>query len=438
MAYTKQEVQKMLRNDRSMSTSECYVGMRALAEKIEDLRTKAHSAGRPLNRREEELIADMNDEISSLEARVMAMADKPMTLAGNGPLGPSTGPFSSFGEQLKTVMRAGMPNGRADHRLYEIRGAASGLSETVGSDGGFLLQQDFSAQLLDRTFSQTQVASRCTRVQVGPNANSIKLPAVDQTSRATGSRWGGVRGYWVSEGDEITKSKPKFRSLELNLHKLVGLCYVVDELLADSTMLENVIRTAFSDEFSFLLDDAVINGTGVGQPLGVLNAGCLVSIPKETGQLADTVTYQNLCDMLARLPGRSYRTAAWFHNANVLPQLLTLGLTVGVGGAPVFTPANGAAGRPFNTLFGLPLIPIEQCATLGDQGDIILADFAEYLLAEKGGLQAASSIHVRFQWDESVLRFVYRVDGQPVWASSLTPYKGSNAISPFIVLDARA
>jgi HK97 family phage major capsid protein len=59
-------------------------------------------------------------------------------------------------------------------------------------------------------------------------------------------------------------------------------------LLQDAAALEGVVRSGFTSEFGFLLDDAIINGTGAGQPLGILNAGCLVQVSKETGQKAAT------------------------------------------------------------------------------------------------------------------------------------------------------
>jgi HK97 family phage major capsid protein len=87
---------------------------------------------------------------------------------------------------------------------------------------------------------------------------------------------------------------------------------------------------------------------------------------------------------------------------------------------------------------GRPVIAAEYMDTVGDQGDIMLADLSEYQMIEKGGVQAASSIHVNFLNDETVFRFVYRVDGQPKWNSPLTPKNSALTQSPFIVLDARA
>ena len=111
--------------------------------------------------------------------------------------------------------------------------------------------------------------------------------------------------------------------------------------------------------------------------------------------------------------------------------------TVGTGGNAVFLPGGGASSEPFSTLFGRPVIPVEQCATLGDVGDIVLADFSQYLLADKP-LETALSMHVRFLYDEQTFRIVYRVDGQPMWSSALTPAKGTATLSPFVTLAERA
>ena len=102
-----------------------------------------------------------------------------------------------------------------------------------------------------------------------------------------------------------------------------------------------------------------------------------------------------------------------------------------------YMPPTGISGQAYGTLFGRPVIPIEQASAIGDVGDIILADMNEYLLIEKGGIEGAASIHVRFLYDESVFRFILRIDGQPKRKLPLTPYKGGNTLSPFIVLEAR-
>jgi HK97 family phage major capsid protein len=344
--------------------------------------------------------------------------------------------FRSFGEQLQAVIRADQPGGQVDPRL-NLR-AVQGMSEGSPSDGGFLVQTDFATELLKRTYATGQVASRCRHIQLSGKSNSMKINAVSESSRADGSRWGGVRAYWTPEAGDKSNATPAFRQIELNLKKLTGLAYVTDELLQDAVALEQVLMQAFSEEIGFKLDDAIIRGTGAGQPLGVLAAPCLVTQAKETGQDADTFVAENAFNMYARLYAPSMANAVWFINQSVWPQLFRMGLAVGLGGAPIFLPAGSIAGQPYNTLLGLPIIAIEQTDTIGDLGDVILADMSQYLLADKGGMQSASSIHVRFVNDESVFRFVYRVDGQPWWQSALTPFNSAPTQSPFVTLAERA
>lgn len=338
--------------------------------------------------------------------------------------------FSSFGEQLMAAYRAAMPGGKVDERLSTR--AASGLNESTPSDGGFLVQQDFVTELLKRTYETGILASKVKKIPISTNANGMKINAIDEDSRANGSRWGGVQTYWEGEADEITASKPKFRQMELSLKKLTGLCYATDELLQDAAALEAVIRQAFAEEFGFKIDDAILSGSGEGEPLGILNSGAIVTVAKEASQ-TDIITVENLIKMWNRLWSRSRANAVWYINQELEPYLYTLK----IGDKPVYIPAGGLSEKPYGTLFGRPVVPIEQCSAAGEVGDIILADIGQYLLIDKGGIKSASSIHVRFLYDENVFRFIYRVDGKPIWTKPLTPYKGSATVSPFVTLAKR-
>lgn len=338
--------------------------------------------------------------------------------------------FASFGEQLMAAYRAATPGGKVDERLTTR--AASGLNESTPSDGGFLVQQDFVTELLKRTYETGILASKVKKIPISTNANGMKINAIDEDSRANGSRWGGVQTYWEGEADEITASKPKFRQMELSLKKLTGLCYATDELLQDAAALEAVIRQAFAEEFGFKIDDAILSGSGEGEPLGILNSGAIVTVAKEASQ-TDIITVENLIKMWNRLWSRSRANAVWYINQELEPYLYTLK----IGDKPVYIPAGGLSEKPYGTLFGRPVVPIEQCSAVGEVGDIILADIGQYLLIDKGGVKSASSIHVRFLYDENVFRFIYRVDGKPIWTKPLTPYKGSATVSPFVTLAKR-
>ena len=368
------------------------------------------------------------ERMLAIEPEERGVTEKPE--AKPAPQKPEEKRFGTLGEQLLAAYRAAMPGGHTDERLSTR--AASGLNESTPSDGGFLVQQDFVKELLKRTYETGILASKVKKIPISTNANGLKINAVDEDSRANGSRWGGVQTYWEAEADEHTGSKPKFRQMELSLKKLTGLCYATDELLQDAAALEAVIRQAFAEEFGFKMDDAILSGSGEGEPLGILNSGALVKVEKEKDQ-KDIITVENLIKMWNRLWSKSRANAVWYINQEIEPYLYTLKL----GDKPVYIPAGGISEKPYGTIFGRPVVPLEQCNAAGEVGDIILADVGQYLLIDKGGIKAASSIHVRFLYDENVFRFIYRVDGKPIWNKPLAPYKGKATVSPFITLDKR-
>lgn len=313
----------------------------------------------------------------------------------------------------------------------------TGLNEGNPAAGGFLVDAEHNYSIMSRVYNNGEVLSRADMVGLGPNTNGMTFLADAESARADGSRRGGVRYYWVAEAAEKTASYPTFRRIELALNKIVVLVYSTDELLQDSTALESYIMRIAPEEIRFGVEDSIVRGTGAGMPLGWINSPCLVTVAAEAGQAADTVVSENVINMWSRrwVGARDY---VWFINQDVTPQLIQMNLGVGTGGALTYMPPGGLSGSPYGTLFGRPVIEIEHADTVGDVGDINLVAMSEYQMIEKGGVQAASSIHVRFVYDESVFRFVYRVDGQPKWNLPLTPYQSALTQSPFVVLAARA
>lgn len=395
------------------------------------------SAKREKLKEYEKVLADLeavNDALKIQEARMdIERGMSPISITGSIDPGER---FTSFGEQLFAVARAQGPDRAFDPRLkYQ---AATGLSEGVSSDGGYLVQSDFSAELLNSVHETGMLMNKTRLTPISPMSNGLVIPAVDETSRVDGSRWGAVQAYWKDEAATASGSKPKFRQLNLKLKKLVGLAYATDELLADSTALGSVMQRAFAEEFGFKVDDAIINGDGVGKPLGMLNSNALVTVSKETGQLAGTVVSENIVNMFARMPASSLQTAEWYINQAIWPQLIQLNIIGGTASTPVFLPPGGLSSAPFGTLMGRPIVPIEQASALGTVGDIIFADLQQYQMIEKNGIQADTSIHVQFLTDEMAFRFIMRVDGQPIPNAALTPFKGTDTISPFVALATRA
>jgi len=345
--------------------------------------------------------------------------------------------FASDGEFYQAVMRAAIPGNAVDPRLSTR--AATGMSEGVPSDGGFLVDQDMAAGILTNVWNDGPILPLINKITLSGNKNGIKLNGLDETARADGSRAGGIRAYWKSEAAAGTAGEPTFRQIELNLNKLFALAYSTDELLDDAQALAQMINNGFRAEIEFKLIDAIINGTGVGQPLGILNSGCMVTVGKESGQAADTIVYENVLKMWSRLMASSRPNSVWIINQDCEPQLHQMSLAIGTGGAPVYLPQGGISGAGYSTLFGRPVVPVEQCPTVGDTGDIMLCDFSKYMACDKGGIQNDVSMHVQFLTDQQLFRAIYRFDGQPTLGSAITPFSGSsNTLSHFVKLIERA
>jgi len=347
--------------------------------------------------------------------------------------------FNSFGEQLIAITRADPrnPNYALDRRLNT---RATGMTGDNPTDGGFLVQPDYSSELLRRVYTGSPVVSRVRRMTAGPNSDGVKINAIAESSRVS-SIWGGIILYWLGQGGTKSQSRPEFRQMELKLHKIAGLYYATDELLKDASLLASVANDGFSEALDVELERVILRGTGAGQPLGILNSPALISVAQETYQGAGSLVYENLIKMYARLWARSLPRAAWFIDQSTIPELMMMTTSVsptsGYAGTPVWLSNNGVANAPYGTILGLPVFPIENGSAVGSVGDIMLLDLSQYMLLDKGGPETASSIHVNFIYDETCFRIVYRCDGQPAWNTTLTPKSNSGAVSPFVALATR-
>lgn len=348
--------------------------------------------------------------------------------------------FAHMGEFALAVRAAMNPSQAVRDNRLDYFAAASGMNLKIGSEGGFLLPPAFSTAIWDGLNSGTQSLLALTDNYTVEGADSLTFNANAETNRTTGNRYGGIRGYWKGEADQMTASKPKLRQIRIEPQQLYVFAFVTDRLLRNSSIsLEQYLTRAAIDEINFLVSDAIIRGTGAGQPKGLLLSGGLVTVSKESSQANGTVLEANLAKMWSRLHPRARPNAVWFINSDVEPPLDMLFTPVknnagseNVGGfaAPIYD-------RQARTIKGRPVVPIEWCASLGTLGDIILADMKYYVTGTRGGVDSAMSIHLRFDYNETCFRFIFEVDGQPWLDTAITPAQGSNTQSPFVVLEAR-
>ena len=381
--------------------------------------------------------------------------------------------FRGAGDFFSCVARAAdRDNPQMDPRLEayrNIRSSASGQNLTTDSEGGYLVPPDYADELLNVAASESVLFGEVSRIPV--SGNRLIVNVLDQESRkdyvaadATNNvsevkgRNGGLLAYWTGEAADITASRMKFKQDTTELHKLTGLCYATSEMLEDMPAMAAFIAQGFADEFTFKIDDAILNGNGTGKPTGVLNSAntALVTIAKESGQADGSLVLNNILKMWNAMPARNRAKAKWYINQEL--EILLYQVLMNTGslsysgtdgddnavalsasyGYPLFVPAGSLANAPHGMLLGRPIVPIEQASAVGAAGDISLLDLSQYRWIDKSGVNAQTSIHVRFIQDETAFRFTYRAGGKPIWPNAISAYKGSTTRSPYVTLGARA
>jgi HK97 family phage major capsid protein len=336
------------------------------------------------------------------------------------------GQFKSFGDFLSSISPNTVSRG-VDARLKV-------LGEGQGDQGGFLVPEQFTTQLLQLALEDAIVRPRAFRLPM--SSLNLSLPTIVDTTHAT-NVFGGVRGYWTPESGSYTASEPSFGRITLTAKKLTAYTSAANELLADAAIsLEALLLRLFPQALAYFEDDAFINGIGGGQPLGLLNADALITVAKETGQAATTIVAENIDKMYSRMLPSSRAKAVWLAHPDTMPQIVAMSRSIGTGGsAAVMSNLTGSSPA---SLYGRPILLTEKCQTLGTAGDLFFADLSYYVIGDRQTLSMAASPHVRFQNDETVWRFTQRVDGRPWLESALTPRNGSNTLSPFVALATRS
>lgn len=338
--------------------------------------------------------------------------------------------FKGSHDYFSTIWHNAARDASMQARLQRVRAA---FGSTVPSEGGFLIPETLRAELL-RVSLETAVVRPRARV-IPMESLRVPFPAIDSTSNAS-SVYGGIHGYWTEEGGQLTTSSASFSRVVLEAKKLTAYTTVPNEMISDSGVsFQAFIDQIFPEALGFYEDDAFLNGSGVGEPLGVFNADAMVSVSAETEQPVDTIVWENLVKMFSRMLPGSLGRAVWVASIDTFPELATMAQSVGTGGSLVWM-NNGVTGPPM-TILGRPIIFTEKAPALGGAGDISFIDFGFYLIGDRQVMSAMSSPHYRFQNDETAFRIIERVDGKPWLPSAITPKNGGSTLSPYVNIAAR-
>jgi len=326
---------------------------------------------------------------------------------------------------------------KGDSRLENLI-ASKALTEGDPESAGILVPIEYQDQLIKLAIEKGKIFPLCSMTDM--KTAECKVPVAASLDESSGQLYGGIEFAWIDEGAEKTEKDFKLQRVGLKAKKCVALCKASNELLEDSSpKAEAVLRDLFSDAFKNLMDNIVIQGTGAGQPQGILSAPCLYTVAKESGQAANTIVWNNIKKLMSRIypDGRDF--SYWIINDSCLDQIWNLSVPIGTGGSTVMIASGqGADIKPVPaTLMSRPIIWCSHGSALGTKGDIILADLRQYLIGIRKALTIDVSIHVYFKTNYALFRIEARLDGQPVLPSTMKT-RTNFEVSPFVTLATRS
>ena len=400
------------------------------------LKAKIFEAEEPLERRAaaaDPAASRHRDPVADAAPRHAPSPAGSVSVRGSVLLTSPTHTFRSAGEYMNAV-RTADTSGHVDHRLAAaVTELQATQREGVGSDGGFAVPPQYSEQIYAVMWGNELASLAPFCRQMPMRSNTLKLPAsLDMPYGGSG-----VTAYWGGEERTHAKSKINFENVTLALSKLTAFIECTDELLEDSPAMDAFITRAAGNAIGYETGRAILDGSGVGQPKGILNAEAVVVAPKAASGNSGNIIAANIFTMWSRLLPNCQMRARWLISPSAFPQLQALTLA----DQPIFMPANDIAGRPFGTIFGRPVHTHLVMEPLGSQGDIALIDFEQYYWGtRRQGVTSAMSMHLRFREDIASFKFQIRADGQAIWSRALPQAKpggGNLTFSPYVTLAAR-
>jgi len=418
-----------------------------IADRLDEIVNLAESEARDLTGEELAEINTLNGEFETLGAQIEArktissIRNKGAKPGGRKTPTPAPTPaakkkesFLNMGDFAQAVHRSLAPDAASvDQRLINNQAPEGDFSSALsGSDGGFLVPDDFRNEIQKKVNGEDSLLARCDQMNTASNSISVPQDNVSPWDETTG-----VQCYWEGEAKQYKDSKIDVDLKQQRLHKLTSLVPVTDELLEDAPLLNAYMMQKVPEKMDFKISRAILAGDGVGKPLGLWESDACVTVAKESGQADGTIVFENIINMWARLYSGCQATSVWIANQDTLPQLMNLKFPG--DGRPVYLPGGVIAGAPFGTLFGRPIIFHEAAETVGQLGDLTLCDLNKYLVARKAaGIEMAQSMHLYFDYGMEAFRFTYRLGGSPWWKDAIEPRaEGGNTLGMAVVLEQR-
>lgn len=291
--------------------------------------------------------------------------------------------------------------------------AKANLSEGTDTAGGFLVPEEFKAEIL-----------RLAPLYGVIRANSRIVPMTRDVQNWPAAGTTDQSAVWTNEAAQILQTNPNFRQIVLTINKLAALPKVTSELLEDANVdtigyLSEVIAEAFAKEE----DNQGFNGTG-SPFVGVLSATGVPTTPHDGGTGFICLSYADLVEASGAIYDTVQGNAKWYFHRTVIAHIRGLVTTTG---APLFPPTA-------RDLFGYPVISAEKLPGIGSSGAVkdttpyaVFGDLRRgCMFGERGSIrlkltdQATVDSDNLFEKDMMALRAIERITFGVALPSSFT------------------
>lgn len=287
---------------------------------------------------------------------------------------------------------------------------AKALQATVFADGGALVPEEFSTELIE--FLRQQVVVRAMGARVLP---------MDATTLILGRQNTSATSTYAGEGVNIPTSQLSTDQIKLVARKLTSLTPVSNDLIRRAAFsADALVRDDLVDSAAERMDLAFIRGDGASDtPKGIRNLVAAANVFATSG----TTVTQVVTDLgrLARLVQESQvpmRSRGWLFSSRTEWFLKTL---LDANNNFVFR-AEMAGG----TLFGFPFMFTDQIPnTLGggsDESELYFCEFSDQIIGEAVGIQVEvfpggtyddnGTLRSGISRDETIVRMIAEHDFQ--------------------------
>lgn len=315
----------------------------------------------------EKELAALTNEIKRMERReaIDAELSKPVNKPITGK--PMTGSIGSDDEPKTGRASNAYREGMLKALRTNFRQVTNVLQEGIDSDGGYLVPEEYDSRLIEGLTEENVFRKLATTITTS-GERKINIAATKPAAA------------WIEEGEALTFGDATFAQINLDAHKLHVAVKVTEELLYDNAFgLENYIIRQFAKALANAEEDAFLNGTGNGQPLGLLSeeGGAEIGI---TTAAANGITYGEVVGLVYSLKRPYRKNAAFLCNDQTIAYLRTLTDTTG---RPLWRDSmeDGEPGRILGfKVYTSPYFPV---MTAGLPA-IAFGDFSYYNIGDRG------------------------------------------------------